>query len=201
MSTLASEAHAVTAATVGRASSLSENPAVALTFDAVYEAHFDFVWRSVRGLGVPPASVDDAAQDVFIVVHRRLREFEARAHIRSWLFGIALRVARDYRRSAKRKGPQVPLPETLQSAQEHSPFDGTAKAEAMRFVEAFLDTLNDDKRAVFVLAELEQVRPPEIAEMLDLNVNTVYSRLRAVRQEFAQAVAERTAKDTGGGHE
>ncbi len=198
MNALASEAHPELAAA---AEPNRESPAIPLTFEAVYQANFDFVWRSVRGLGVAAAAVDDATQDVFVVVHRRLHEFEARAHIRSWLFGIALRVARDYRRSVRRKGPQVQLPETLCSSQAASPFDTTARAQALRFVEAFLDTLNDDKRVVFVLAELEQLRPPEIAEMLELNLNTVYSRLRAARLEFAQAVADRAATDPGARHE
>src|SRR4051812_45143312 len=73
------------------------------SFDAIYEEHFDFVWRSVGRLGVDAAAVEDAAQDVFVIAHRRLAGFEGRSSVKTWLFGIALRVSRDHRRSARRK--------------------------------------------------------------------------------------------------
>src|SRR5882724_509457 len=69
-------------------------------FSAIYDAYFDFVWRSLRRLGVPEATLDDAAQDVFVVVHRRLPEFEARSTVKTWLFGIVLRVVATHRRTA-----------------------------------------------------------------------------------------------------
>src|SRR5580765_6751726 len=77
----------------------------ALTFAEVYEAHFAFVWRSVRRLGVDDAAVDDVVQETFVIVHRRLQEFEARSSLKTWLFGILLRVVRDHRRTLRRKSP------------------------------------------------------------------------------------------------
>src|SRR3954470_18698677 len=77
-----------------------------LTVTAVYEAHVDFVWRGFRRLGVPASRLDDAVQDVFLVVHRRLDSFEVRSSVKTWLFGIALRVARDHHRSRRRKEPR-----------------------------------------------------------------------------------------------
>ncbi|MEM6994970.1 MAG: sigma-70 family RNA polymerase sigma factor, partial [Myxococcota bacterium] len=74
-----------------------------LEFSAVYRSNYDFVWRCVRRLGVPPGWVDDAAQEVFVIVHRRLGEFDARAPLRSWLFGILRKVAATQRRRAERE--------------------------------------------------------------------------------------------------
>lgn len=171
-----------------------------LTFEQVYELCFGPVWRSVRALGVPPALVEDAVQDVFVVVHRRLAETVLRGHVKSWVLGIALRVASDYRRSQRRKGGLLPLPETLASRDSQTPFDGAAKAQALRIVEEFLSSLREEKREVFVLSELEGLRAPEIAEILDLNVNTVYSRLRVVREEFAALVSKHHANRSGDDH-
>ena len=84
-----------------------------LDFTAVYEEHFAFVWRSMRRLGVPDRLLDDAAQDVFIVVHRRLGEFEGRSTLKSWLFAIARRVAHDHRRRVGRKERTEELPEAV----------------------------------------------------------------------------------------
>lgn len=152
-------------------------------FDALYEAHFDFVWRNLRRLGVPPGLVEDAAQDTFIVVHRRLADLRSNASAKAWLFGIALRVAHDYRRSQKRKGT-VSFDVELEPSRDQGPFEKTAKAEAGRKLQEFLAGLDDDKRAAFVSAELEGMSVPEISQALGVNLNTVYSRLRAARERF-----------------
>jgi len=170
------------------------------SFDALYDEHFAFVWRSLRRLGVDPSSLDDAVQDVFVVVHRRLDSFEGRSSPRTWLFGIVLRVARDQRRAARRKRSHglVPTGETDTEAvpdASPSPFDAAARGEAVRVLYAILDDLEDDKREVLVMADLEQVTVPEIAELLGANVNTVHSRLRAARAEVAQALARHRARD------
>lgn len=163
-------------------------------FEAIYEAYFDYVWRSLRRLGVPESSVDDAAQDVFVVVHRRLADFEGRSSIKTWLFGIALRVARTHRRRVSRKGHHDPLPTDLVSA-GGGPDSEFEKRRAAAFLAAFLDSLDDDKRAVFVLAEIEQMTAPEIEQALGVKLNTVYSRLRAARKAFDTAVKRRLAKE------
>jgi RNA polymerase sigma-70 factor (ECF subfamily) len=176
-------------------------PAEIPAFDAVYDAHFSFVWRSARRLGVPEASVDDAVQEIFVVVHRKLPTFEARAHVRTWLFGIVSRVARNHRRSLKRKPAQLggaladPDVESLRDTGARGPHEHAAESEAVRALHAILDELDDEKREVFVLAELEQMSAPEIAEAVGANVNTVYSRLRAARQKFDEGVARHRARD------
>jgi RNA polymerase sigma-70 factor (ECF subfamily) len=172
-----------------------------LVFDDVYEAHFDFVWRSVRRLGVHDDAVDDVVQEIFIVVDRRLQEFEARSSLKTWIFGVALRIVRDHRRQVRRKSPHSLRPEppddpeTLSDKAERGPHESAAKAEAVRVLRQILDELDDDKREVFVLAELEQMTVPQIAEALELNSNTIYSRLRAARQQFDEAVARHRARD------
>jgi RNA polymerase sigma-70 factor (ECF subfamily) len=165
------------------------------SFEAVYDEHFAFVWRTVRRLGVAERSIDDAAQDVFIVVHRRLGEFEGRSSIKSWLFGIARRVAKDHRRRSQRKDRGEALPETLADAAALSPREAASRAEALRVLYDILDNLDDDKREVFVLAELEQMTVPEIADAIAVNLNTVYSRLRAARRAFEDATARHRARE------
>lgn len=168
--------------------------APAARFEAIYDEHFDFVWRSLRRMGVPEASAEDAAQDVFLVVHRRLQDFEGRSSLRTWLFGIALRVARSHRRRIARKGKHEPLPADVVSDGE-LPEDTVQRRRAAAFLDQFLDGLDQDKRAVFVLAELEQMTAPEIEAALGVKLNTVYSRLRAARKAFEAAVARQRAKD------
>lgn len=168
-------------------------------FRDIYEDYFHFVWRTVRRLGVAERSLDDAVQDVFVVVHRRLHEFEGRSSLKSWIFGIARRVARDHRRRASRKDRGESLPdEVLADTRAPSPLESVSRAQAVRVLHALLDKLDDDKREVFVLAEIEQMTVPAIAEALGVNVNTVYSRLRAARRAFDQAVHRLHARERKG---
>jgi RNA polymerase sigma-70 factor (ECF subfamily) len=176
-------------------------PSAALDFAAVYEQHFDFLWRSVRRLGVADAHVDDVVQEVLLTVHRRLGSFEGRSSLKTWLFGIALGVVRNHRRVARRQAThttpadEVPEGAAADRPSEPGPHASLVKAEAVRILYDILDELSDDKRAVFILAELEQVSGPEIAALLSVNVNTVYARLRAARSEFEASVARRKAQD------
>lgn len=164
------------------------------SFDQVYEDNFEFVWRTVRRLGVPERSVDDAVQDTFIVVHRKLGEFEGRASLRSWLFGIARRVAKDHRRRVQRKERTDELPDGgVADPRGRSPMEQAAHNEAVALLHELLAAMPEAKREVFVLAELEQMSAPEIADALDVKLNTVYSRLRTAREEFNKAVERRRA--------
>lgn len=172
----------------------------ALDFESVYEAHFDFVWRSMGHLGVEPAAVEDAAQDVFVIAHRRLADFEGRSSVQTWLFAIALRVARDHRRAARRKRGHGLVPEAEVDTADvldpaPSPLESASRAEAARRLRAILDELDEDRRAVFILAELEEMSVPEIAEAVGAHLNTVYTRLRLARRDFNEAVARHAARD------
>lgn len=160
------------------------------SFDEIYAAHFAFVWRILRTFGVADAALEDAAQDVFVVVHRRLPEFEGRAAVTTWLFAIARRVAGGYRR---RRTTET-LDPTHEPAGTADTFADFSRAEATATVLAILDTLDEDKRIVFALVELEQLSVPEVAKVLELNLNTAYSRLRLARQAFESAVKTRLAR-------
>jgi RNA polymerase sigma-70 factor (ECF subfamily) len=169
-------------------------PAVEASWSDFYEQHFEFVWRSLRRLGVPQASVDDATQEVFIVAFRREGEFEGRSSVKSWLFGIALFVARRSARTASRRRAEE-LPECLVDSRGLNPQESAARTEAIRALYRVLDELDADKRAVFVMAELEQMTAPEIAEATQTPLNTVYSRLRMARMDFDKALARHRARD------
>lgn len=166
------------------------------SFDEVYDRWFDFVWRSCRRLGVPEGQVDDAVQDVFVVVHRRLADFEARSTLKTWLFGIALRVAKDHRRAERRRRrPAEPLRESMVESDERGPMEHAARAEAVRALHTILDGMDDERRAVFVMMELEQMSAKEVAHTVGVNVNTIYSRLRLARQSFEEGVKRLRARD------
>ncbi|HEY2732530.1 MAG TPA: RNA polymerase sigma factor [Polyangiales bacterium] len=160
------------------------------SFAQIYDAHFDFVWRNARRLGVPEASADDVTQDVFMIVHRRIASFDGRASMRAWIFGILVRVARDHRRSFMRKGARCV---SLDEASSHSavavargptPSELAERAERVRLLNTLLDQLDDDKRTLLVLSVLEQWTLREIAEFLGSNTNTVHSRLCAAKKAF-----------------
>ena len=170
-------------------------PARAVGYEAIYDEHFDFVWRNVRRLGVPEASADDAVQDVFIVVHRRLADFEGRSTIQTWLFGILVRVARDYRRSRARQDAKAAAVAAEGEEPFPTPADLVARREAARVLEELLARLDEEKREVFVLVELEQMRVADVATALAINVNTAHARLRAARLEFEAAAARFRARE------
>ena len=168
---------------------------VRLELDDVYREHFAFVWRSAKRLGVRDAALDDVVQEVFVIVHRRLSDFEGRSSLRTWLFGITLRVTRDHKRSVARKSPDGEVdPDTL-GATTPDPGESLEKAEAVRLLYAILDEMDDDRREIFVMVELEQMAMPDIAATLGVNVNTAYARLRAARQTFEAALARHRARD------
>lgn len=155
----------------------------------VYRVHHGLVWRSLRGLGVPEHAVDDALQDVFMVVYRRRDAYDGRAALRKWVLGIARNVALKYReRSARHVARVEPVDEEPPAAGAPGPDEALARQQAAAMVGRFLDTLDPDKRAVFVLSDVEGLSAPEIADVLGVKLNTVYSRLRAARQRFEQAV-------------
>jgi RNA polymerase sigma-70 factor (ECF subfamily) len=152
----------------------------------VYDAHYRFVWRCLRSLGVPDAALDDALQDVFMVVQRKLSTFEGRSELRTWLYAIALRIGRRYRSRARADGTPVEAEEEpIASGDGESALE---QSERLALARRALDALDDEKREVFVLAQVEQMSAPEIAAITGVSVNTVYSRLRAARSAFTAEV-------------
>lgn len=180
-------------------SAATEQPPLRL--EDVYEEHFDFVWRSLRRLGVAPSQLDDAAQDVFLVVHRRLADFVPRASIKTWLFGICLRVASDYRRRVRRTGGLMFFSSGQVSApEEQGPFESALRAEASQLILDFLESLDERKRAIFILMEMEQMSAAETARALGVNQRTVYSRIREARRRFSRWANNLRKKKQGGDH-
>ncbi len=161
-----------------------------LDFDSIYAEFFPFVWRCLRGLGVPETLLDDAAQDVFVVVHRRLPEFAGRSRVRTWLYGIVRNVASNQRRGVARKGHAKPLDDEIAS-RTPDPFARVEEAEAAAFVRRFLNELEPKRREVFMLVLLEEMSIPDVATTLSIPLNTAYTRLRLARADFQQALAHR----------
>ncbi len=159
-----------------------------------YDEHFDFVWRSLRRLGVPEASLDDAAQEVFLVAFRRGNEFEGRSSVRTWLFGIAWNRARELLRGARRR-PEEPLPDVLPAAPRADQEQTAIEREALRFAYRVLDELAPERRAVLVMVDVEEMTGVEIAEILGVPVNTVYSRIRLARRDFEAALKRCRARE------
>ena len=161
------------------------------SFDAMYVQEFPFVWRSLRGLGVRDGELDDAAQEVFVIAHRRLSTFRGESALRSWLFGIVRNVAFKQRRRLARKptAPEEMAAEPFETGP--SPLERAQANEAAAFVQRFLSHLDDKKREIFVLAMLEEMNIVEVAAALSIPLNTAYTRLRRVRAEFQKALARR----------
>lgn len=160
----------------------------------LYSEHFAFVWRSARRLGVPLSAVDDAVQDVFLIAHRKLGEFEGRSSLRTWLFGIARKVARDYRRS---RSPEARVAADLDAlpTTDSGPLLLAERAQSARLLQALLDELEEDRREAFILVDLEELSVPEAAEALGVNLNTLYSRVRAARQDLSKALTRQRARN------
>jgi RNA polymerase sigma-70 factor (ECF subfamily) len=166
----------------------------------IYDSHFEFVWRTVRRLGVEERHVEDMVQEVFIVVHRRLSDFEGRASLKTWLFGITRRVVQGYRRGRARK-PVDPLGDKDRDVIDPGARNAETQldvVEATRLLHSLLEQLDDEKREVFVLSELEEMSGPAVAEALDLNLKTAYARIHAARRAFERALQRHRARQKGG---
>ncbi len=164
-------------------------------FDEVYSQNVTFVWRTLRTMGVPAAAVADAAQDVFVVVHRKLSAFDGKCAIKTWLFHIVYRVACEHRRQARRTEGQDPLGERLMDAGP-GPAEALERHEASSLLMELLAELDDDKRIVLVLTELEEMSAPEIAAITGTPLNTVYTRLRRARSQLSESLRARELDPT-----
>jgi len=166
------------------------------TFRAVYDEYFAFVWRMLWRLGVWPGSVADAAQDVFVVVDRRLSDLRGPELAQSFIYGIVVRVAGDYRRAQRRKG--LVGATDAEQLPDHEATDAHQRVEhkqALALLERLLDELDEERREVLVLVELEEMSVPQAAALLGANTNTIYTRLRRARQDFEQALGRHRARE------
>ncbi len=153
---------------------------------AAYREYFKYVWALLGRLGVPEASLEDVTQEVFLVLHRRRAEFRGGSAVRTWLHGIALHTARRHRAKLDRRRrkdealePAMPPP---------TPEAELGQRRALERLDQLLSQLGDEQREVFVLAEIAELPAPEIAELLGIKLNTVYSRLRLARNHLRRAL-------------
>ncbi len=154
--------------------------------DALFAAYAGFAWRTLRHFGVAPIDLEDQTQEVFLVAHRRLAQWDGQ-NPRPWLYGIARRCAARYRRQAHRRHEHAC--ETLPEGKGQH--DASERAE-LSLLNRVLQTLDEDKRAVFLLYEIEEMSMREVAESVQCPLQTAYTRLYAARREIARALEEKT---------
>jgi RNA polymerase sigma-70 factor (ECF subfamily) len=156
------------------------------SFAEVFRAHLPFVWRVLRSIGVPPADIEDVCQEVFVVVHRKLPAFEPRASLSTWIYGICWRVWKDQKgRSYRRhEEPMDVLPEgrAIDRTPPPTPGDWANHNEALQILNVILNGLDENKRAMFVLCDLERVPMKDVVAMLGCPLQTGYTRLHAARE-------------------
>jgi len=180
----------VTSRAVSAASGITdERTEDGLDLATLYDRHATFVWRVAKRLGVPDAALEDVVHDVFVIVHRRLDDYDGRAALTSWLYGITRGVASNRRRGRAREAQRIeraqPRPDTLPPTDE-----AAQRREAAAFVRRFLGELDASKREMFTMVDLEGMSVKDAAILASVNVNTAHARLRAARLAFKQASAE-----------
>jgi RNA polymerase sigma-70 factor (ECF subfamily) len=166
----------------------SRREPIAVDVDAIWRAHGGFVWRVLHHLGLKPADIEDATQEVFVVVHRRIGDYQEQDKLRAWLYAICVRVARDHRRKLFRRRERVtdtPPERVFDATQVHS----VENQQALQLAEKLLAALPEKQRVVFLLYEVEQMSMPEVALAIDCPVPTAYARLRKARERVLELVA------------
>jgi RNA polymerase sigma-70 factor (ECF subfamily) len=167
------------------------------SFVAIYYKYFDFVWSSTKYLGVGPDGIDDVVQEVFMVIHSRLHTQQHPEAMRSWIYGIVRRTVSTHRRSSRARAGLEARWEQARVVPPSTPLQLTERAEQVELLASLVSELDEAKREVFVAAELEEMTVPEIAEALEIPLNTAYSRLRAARQVFEERLARRATREKG----
>jgi RNA polymerase sigma-70 factor (ECF subfamily) len=163
-----------------------------MDFRGLYEEHVALVWRALFRLGVPQSDLPDAVQEVFLVAHRKLPEFEGRSKLSTWLVGICCRVASDRRRLAYVRREVGDMAALLECGDERSGPDQLMEhQERAQMLNEILALLRPEQREVFVMFELEELSGKEIAAIVGVPLKTVFSRLRLARTAFTTALAAR----------
>jgi len=164
-------------------------PSPPLDIRSLVQEHAQYIGRAFLHLGVRDADIEDCCQDVFVIVHRRLSDFRGDSAIRTWIYGICVRVASDYRRRAHvvREVPETESTHLVQSADQ---VERVAQRESLECLGRILDLLDDEKREVFVLYEIEELSMTDVAIALNCPVQTAYSRLHAARRIVTDAAKQ-----------
>ena len=164
-------------------------------FATIYDQHFAFVWRLAAMSRIPEAHLDDVVQETFLVIHRKLPTFEGRSSLRTWIASITRTTAKEFSRRKRHQilGGAVDLETAASSAL--TPAEQLEAAAAAQLLDRFLDELPEEQREVFVLAEVEQMTANEIGAVLEMNPNTVRTRLRAARMGVQASLARHRAAE------
>ncbi len=165
-----------------------------LSLREVFDEHAAYVYRALRHLGAPESEIDDLCQEVFVVVHRRLGSFEGRSSLRTWLYGICMRLASDHRRRARVRYERA-VADPGRDLAEPSSFAPDRRTEARTQLLQLLDSLDDDKRDVIVLYEIEGLSMSEVAAALGCPLQTAYSRLHAARAKLIASAKRRDGEE------
>jgi RNA polymerase sigma-70 factor (ECF subfamily) len=155
-------------------------------FRVIFETGFDYIWNALRRLGVAPSDLEDISHDVLFDVYRKIDTYDPERPLKPWLFAFSFRAASEYRRRRRVRGE---VRESVEAV-DTSPLveERLVEHENRALVAAALESLDLDRRAVFVLHDLDDVPVPEIARTLDIPLNTAYSRLRVARERFVKAI-------------
>lgn len=165
-------------------------------FDALFDRDYPYVWHSLRRLGVHEGDCDDVANEVFVRVHEHFADYDPTRPSRPWLFAFCARLSSDYRRLARhRREEALEEGHVIASTNDH-PEAQMLRRERDSLVMRALDALDDERRQVFVLHAVEERPVPEVADILAIPVPTAYTRLRAARQTFTEAVRRLQARST-----
>ena len=156
-------------------------------FERMYAEQFDYVARSLRRLGAQPRDLKDLCQEVFLAAYRKRDAFDPTRPLRPWLFGIAFRAVSELRNRAWVQR-EVGEENAAELSVEPRLDEVVSEGEARQLVLAALQKLPAERRAVFIMHDLDGCSAPEISEVVGVPLNTVYSRLRVARDEFATAV-------------
>ena len=174
-------------------------PAAVPSFQEVYRQYFELVWSSARRLGVDGDAIDDLVQEVFIVIHARLRTLEQPEALRSWVYGVVRRTVSTHRRATRTQRDQLGTraDQIELASPSPNPLEQTETNAELALLASLLDQMDHAKREIFVLVELEELSVPEAADVLEIPLNTAYSRLRVARQLFETALARHDARTRG----
>jgi RNA polymerase sigma-70 factor (ECF subfamily) len=167
-----------------------------MNLDRIYDQHADFVYRTLRALGVPERDIGDALQEVFLAIHRALPTFEGRCSMSTWLFTVCRSVARDRRRRAYQRYEVIDgafVDAQADAAPNVS--DHVEHRQKLAELDSILGSMDEEQRLVFVLFEVERMTGTEVADSLAIPLGTAYSRLRLARATFRAEVARRRAAE------
>ena len=173
-----------------------EPPGVPLGLSEIYRNECSYVWNSLRRLGVSDRDLEDLVHDTFLVVNRRLGDFDSSRPLRPWLYGIAMRVAADARKSARNRREELSAEPPEPEGEQRGPEDEASAQQNRQLVAEALDRLDFKNRAIFVMHDINEHTLAEASAALDTPIATLYSRLKVAREQFASAV--RRIQNQGG---